>query len=113
MAKKNKTNIIKNQARQGDVYIVRVDNIDTSNKRTDPRVVFAYGEVTGHCHELQGVDENVDAYGITEVDRVAVRDLIKEVTHQEHGTVVLTPGTYDVVRQWEYSPSRDMQRVAD
>ncbi len=43
------------QARQGDVFIERVETLPESVKPKAPdrgRVVLAYGEVTGHYHEV-------------------------------------------------------------
>ena len=74
--------------------------------------VLAYGEVTGHKHAVEAVNlDNVDVYvdaegNISCVD--AKTDF--EVTHDEHGTITLEAGTYEVRRQREYDALNEMKQ---
>ena len=64
--------------------------------------ILAHGEQTGHFHEAVG--DGVVTYGWDGRD-----DLIlyapsgASVKHQEHGSVEMLPGQYDVTRVQEYS----------
>jgi len=103
--------------------------------RTHGRVILAEGEVTGHCHEVQAVDPDVDipaADFFEEPDgrRVLLVTRPCVLTHQEHGRIALdpdrpvqvrqgevllhplTPGVWAVQQQREYQPEA-VRMVAD
>jgi hypothetical protein len=77
------------------------------------RVVLAYGEVTGHCHELKtltacglmpaGSDaqlfEEPDGQRYLFVKRAGV------LSHEEHDPIAVGPGCYRVTLQREYEPA--------
>jgi hypothetical protein len=104
-------------ARQGDVLIKRVEEIPEGLKPVPldrGRVILAYGEVTGHAHAVIG-DVQFLAADLDEMEQRFLRvEREAEVVHDEHATVTLPPGDYEVVRQREYT-SADMEpmRVAD
>ena len=110
---------IKHQARQGDVLLHpittpiagrKLRQLPANAKRVDSKdaLVLAYGEVTGHCHQ------------ITEIDKVALHETPKgrrflvvngecfevdapALTHEEHGPVRVETGPpRDVLIQEEY-----------
>jgi len=98
--------------RQGDV-VVRpcADAVRSGQAVSDAgRVILAYGEVTGHAHEVVDAQpgnevlppaalfEQPDGRRFLFVDRPCL------LCHQEHGPIALAPGSYEVVRQREYSP---------
>jgi hypothetical protein len=103
--------------RQGDVLIRPVDRVPEGLKRVpldEGRVVLAYGEVTGHAHVVVG-DVEFLAADIVELEQTFLRvEAEVQVVHDEHDTVTLPPGDYEIVRQREYT-SADMEpmRVAD
>lgn len=90
------------QARQGDVWMERVDRIpEKAKKQNSGPVILAHGEVTGHSHRVLNwedvtsyVDENGDIF------ISSTKDI--EVVHDEHGPITLPPGEYCVTRQREY-----------
>lgn len=92
---------MKLQYRQGDVLLVKVDEIPryAVKKRVHERVVLAYGEVTGHAHaiaaELADLFEHLDQIYI-EAKQGA------RLTHEEHSAIELEPGAYKVVQQRRY-----------
>ncbi len=118
------------QARQGDVFLVRIDAREVTALREvedrDPRgVVLALGEATGHVHVVVG--ESVALFEgqlqrevgrpaqlprharlegppapVHRFLRVAAPAVLR---HEEHGPVALAPGLYRVVRQREYTPA--------
>lgn len=102
--------------RQGDVLLIPTDKAFPKGAKPAPldggRVILAYGEVTGHCHEVIGDVEFLAA----DLDEMADRFLRVEkeasVVHDEHTTIRLPAGDYVVRRQREYTPEA-IVRVAD
>ncbi len=100
--------------RQGDVLIRRVDSIIKTNlmKREQGRVILAHGEVTGHAHAI--TDKAVRQYqtkspGVTALE---IKQAVAMLKHEEHGTIEIPKGTYEVIRQREYTPTA-IVNVAD
>lgn len=111
---------MKQPLRQGDVILIPTAQTPTAKAKrvTDNgRVILAYGEVTGHAHEVIGVD-NADAVPAMELfeepdgTRLLVIHRPAEVRHEEHGRIPLDAGGYEVRRQSEYSPEM-IRQVAD
>ena len=106
------------QARQGDVLIQQMLKREPKGQQvTDHgRVILAYGEVTGHAHEVVGpmVDTPPPAQLFEEPDgtRYLFVDRACALVHQEHGPIALAPGCYKITRQREYSPEA-IRNVAD
>src|SRR5580700_5667217 len=92
--------------RQGDVLIIPVKSIPktaTAVER-DGDVVLAYGEVTGHAHAIKSDRAALFADLKLAAIFMRVTDDPVALEHEEHGTVTIPPGDYEVVRQKEYSP---------
>jgi hypothetical protein len=107
---KKKSQPVPAQYRQGDVMIERVNRIpDNAKARAEThRLTLALGEVTGHSHVLEAdVIAPYDAGAVF----FALRGEI-HLRHQEHGTIRVPEGTYELVRQREYTPS-EIRTVAD
>lgn len=103
------------QARQGDVFIERVDAAPGKARpvaRDGERVILAAGEVTGHHHAV--IDRDVELLSVAdEADRwLRVGADGATVVHEEHGPIALEPGIYRVRIQREYSPEA-IRNVAD
>jgi hypothetical protein len=101
--------------RQGDVLIIGVAKSRLSKNakpiaRDRGRVVLAYGEASGHAHAILTKDtilfDNGDGVRILAVEGEA------ELVHEEHATIKLPPGHYEVRRQREYAPAV-IRMVAD
>lgn len=93
------------QYRQGDVLIMAGQELPMSLAavpRDGGRVVLAEGEVTGHAHAI--ADRHAILYEGEGDERFL--EVFSEValTHEEHDTIYLPPGVYQVVRQREYAP---------
>lgn len=76
---------------------------------------IAYGEATGHRHQVFGDDE---AFSLRECPKTKTRYLhvVREVVlkHQEHKPVVLPPGSYRTGIQREYDPfEKRVRQVID
>ena len=99
--------------RQGDVLIRRVAEIPEGTvpvKRDAGRVVLAYGEVTGHAHAMtDGGVELLEAHPGRYLRVTAASDL----RHEEHATIRVDPGVYEVVIQREYDDVEEWRQVAD
>ncbi len=95
------------QYRQGDVFIQRIRKMPKDVqplRRTRRGVVLAEGEVTGHAHAIK--DRGADLYG-GEIEARFLRVLAEggvALTHEEHATITLPKGDYEIRIQREYSP---------
>lgn len=102
--------------RQGDVLIKPVTKMPAAVKKVDRdagRVVLAYGEVTGHAHAIS--DERCDLFAGDKLEARFLEVLAEggvELLHEEHSTITLPPGIYEVTRQREYGPDA-IRNVAD
>jgi hypothetical protein len=116
---------MKQQYRQGDVLIERVVEIPAAalKQERSRRVILAHGEMTGHHHVLETVDpsdwwKQGEISTANEKPAALAGELFlslpqrASVTHPEHATIELPPGSYRVVRQREYSPQA-MRNVHD
>lgn len=107
-------------ARQGDVLVRAITQIPAEARDETPkegRVVLAYGEVTGHAHAFHNsrVRYFMDKGSGGAAPRAFIRvtgDAPANLVHEEHGTIPVPPGDYEVVRQREYSPE-EIRQVAD
>lgn len=107
------------QYRQGDVFLRRVAEV------TDPLIpvprdgdaaVLAYGEVTGHRHAVleRHAELLADPDTTDEPRFLRVEEQPAFLVHEEHDTITLAPGWYEVIRQREYEPDERANRnVAD
>ena len=105
---------MKLEFRQGDVGIDTISSIPKGAKREKKdRVILAYGEVTGHCHEIATEDlDKIELYSLDGKMYLSVKEEGVRVTHQEHDVAILPVGNYEVVRQREYSPE-ELRNVLD
>lgn len=99
--------------RQGDVLLVRVDAIPagTPVPRDRGRLVLAYGEVTGHAHVIDAPPESAV---LTAAEERRFLRLVADVplVHEEHGTITVPAGAYEVRTQYEWD-AEAAQRVLD
>ena len=95
--------------RQGDVLLIPVDKVpSTAKKSSDP--VLVMGEVTGHAHRASSqVQVFRDPLGQTFIEGPG------ELTHEEHKTIQIPSGFFEVRRQREYNPIEEnrQRRVMD
>ena len=100
--------------RQGDILIYRIEQLPQGDAQTRTgRVILAEGEATGHAHVLE-IPEGVTVEWVegTLVDRFHL-PVAMTVTHQEHDEVVLEPGDYELVHQFECPLPGVARRVLD
>lgn len=94
------------QKYQGDVSIIKIENVD-KNLQFKPMqngFIVAEGEVSGHHHKLVAeVGTKVEIAQDQNGFYLKVSDGAVSLTHQEHDTQTITPGTYFIGHQWEYN----------
>ena len=104
--------------RQGDILLIPVTDTPpatTPVPRDNGRVVLAYGEVTGHAHTINA--DRVTLVTAQQADDLRAWLLVETsepvaLLHEEHDTVTIPPGIFEVRRQREYSPE-EIHVVAD
>ena len=102
--------------RQGDVLIVPVGQLPAgleSVKRERGRVILAHGEATGHAHAIK--DKRAALFRDPKLMAVFMHvsgDAPVALEHDEHDTIKVPPGDYQIIRQREYSPDA-IRNVAD
>ena len=90
--------------RQGDVLLKQVTELPEGTRNINTTTI-ALGEATGHHHTFRnGQVQVLEANAIL----FAVVAEPSQLTHQEHDTITVPPGTYEVVRQREYTPQETM-----
>lgn len=100
---------------QGDVTMEKVEGIPATAKRVSSdngRLVLRDGEVTGHAHrviESPGVELYEDEHGTLWM----VTEKPVDVTHEEHKTVTVPPGKWQIggVREWDYLQEMEREIV--
>jgi hypothetical protein len=101
--------------RQGDVLLVPIapSRIPAGHvvPRDGGRIVLAYGEVTGHAHAIESATAVLTE---TDTERRFLQIMERAfLRHEEHGTITLEPGAYEVRRQREWTDADEPRQVAD
>lgn len=109
-----------NQYRQGDVFLQKVEETpeleekrytSIDGKELENSVILAYGETTGHKHAIYNSnsflakEKNGNRFFL-----IVVKE--NKLEHEEHDTIKLPVGKYEVIGQRVYSPG-EIRRVAD
>lgn len=96
--------------RQGDVLIIAVNEIPSRLEEIKPdqngKTVLVEGELTGHAHAFY---DSTPLYEEPKTKRrFAVIEGGKSVAlrHEEHKTIELPPGKYEIIRQTEWHEER-------
>lgn len=103
--------------RHGDVLLIRRDDeaADPPDAAETAEVIVAEGEVTGHAHRVRGVGVRLrDVSTTTRGGRLRL-DVPAggRITHEEHRTIVLEPGVYEVRHQRTATQAGTWERVMD
>lgn len=116
--------------RHGDILLIKIDELPKNIKfKTKKSKIILKGEITGHAHRLNGsakileVAERIANPGFklangveittgpipipinqvrTQTIGYAVVDSPAELTHEEHNTITIPAGIYQIRRQREY-----------
>ena len=108
---------MKNQYRQGDVFLEQVAKAPKMARPIDREggdVILAHGEVTGHAHRIRDPGVCLLQAGEGERYLTIAGEHIALLTHEEHAPIALPPGDYRVTIQREYDWAEQASRaVAD
>jgi hypothetical protein len=102
--------------RQGDVLVIPVQSMPAGLEpvaREQGRAVLAHGEATGHAHAIKS--ERAALFRDPKLMAVFMHvsgGAPVALEHDEHDTIEVPPGDYQVIRQREYSPEA-VRNVAD
>ena len=100
------------QVRQGDVLLTKIgDEVMESAKLKEGMLILVEGELTGHAHRVSAAD----AHFVHDPSGRMVLEVFRptQLLHEEHTSVDLEPGVYEVTRQREYDPTGDDPLVCD
>lgn len=86
------------QLQQGDVWLKKVVGIPIGAKEIKRDGILAYGEVTGHKHQLE--DTNIRIYETDGRFFIRVEKPVK-IRHEEHKEILVQPGV------WEFGQVRE------
>ncbi len=95
--------------RHGDLLLKQVDKLPEKAKKLNTNVL-ASGTATGHSHTLNG------KAGVLEKDGVRYVKVIGKAAlkHQEHATINLAKGAYQIVHEREYDiVKEEIRKVED
>ena len=99
--------------RQGDVLFKEVKNVPGGGRVRRSGHILE-GEVTGHIHRIEQKhlgEANVLDCGAGLFMTVSAEGGVS-IVHEDHNTLVLPAGNYEIVRQREYSPE-EIRNVQD
>ena len=100
------------QFRHGDVFLREVAALPAEAVKAERSgdVILAYGEVTGHAHRIKST--SVTLWNVGEQRYITVESP-SDLTHEEHHTIELPVGTFEVIQQREYDDELSTRAVAD
>jgi len=99
--------------RQGDVSMIKVDDIENFDEEIKPiqgKAMLALGEVTGHYHSIPATSAKQFKVGSKEYVKVTKP---AQLTHQEHAPINLPVGLYEKVIAREYDKVGGERKVVD
>ena len=106
------------QKRQGDIFFETVSKPNVRKMKKFANHVLAYGEVTGHSHQVvtppiseceSYIDEKGDIYILSKTEEITI-------SHDEHNSITMPANEWIcITRQREYDPLSVMRerKVAD
>ena len=106
-------------ARHGDLAIKQIDKLPKGVKvnKSKDRLVLAYGEITGHKHQIQPLEDKtlVNVWKNLENTYIQVEKGKAELVHEDHDTITFNPGPIYVVKnQRERDPfTESIRQVQD
>lgn len=95
--------------RQGDILLKPIKEIPENIKKKN--LVLAEGEATGHMHQF--VDSHLVSCFILNNQQFIEVYQTAELIHNEHDTLLVQKGQYEVIRQREVDLLNEIQKVSD
>ena len=104
-----------NHMRHGDVPLHKTDKVEGTKKKHNGSVILAWGETTGHNHQLTVErPQDMQVYQINENEWTIILSSEGTLTHPEHKTLKIAPGTWRVGREREVDHfSQTTRKVID
>jgi len=103
------------QLQQGDVLLNQIKTLPKDAKQLKPkdkRYILADGEVTGHAHAIEAL-ESIELYEVNDTLYLKVISPAPLI-HEEHNTINLPVGLYEVGRVVEIDPfEQELRNVRD
>ena len=95
--------------RQGDILLKKIETIPKGARPSKSDVILK-GEATGHAHKI--VNGTIFT-GYRTGEMYVEADVGAALIHEEHNTIELEAGLYEVIRQREYDPKSQSRFVED
>lgn len=97
--------------RHGDILLKEIKFLPKGLKDTKSRVV-AEGTVTGHKHRFKEVTVKVLR---SSDNKIFVSNPLKQahLIHEEHDTIIISKGYYEIIEQQEYDLLEGVRKVLD
>ncbi|MHA1341802.1 MAG: hypothetical protein ACTSR3_16765 [Candidatus Helarchaeota archaeon] len=93
--------------RQGDILFKKIKSIPKKAKLQKSDIIVK-GEATGHAHVLQnGIIYTLWGEMYLQANTNAT------IVHEEHASIELEPGYYEVIRQREFDPTNIDPRLVE
>jgi hypothetical protein len=102
--------------RQGDVLLRAISAIPVAVEPSDReagRIILAHGEATGHAHAIDAPESEAKLLTTAENQRFLRLVADVDLVHEEHSSIRLPAGSYEVILQREWSDDDDDQRERD
>lgn len=99
--------------RQGDFLFIPVATSPEGEpeQRVNDKLIIGYGEATGHNHATIAVNASITR-STDGVRWFTVIDAPVDVTHNEHATITIPAGVYEIRQERTYHAGK-VQRVTD
>lgn len=114
MTTTQKERTVNTPIRQGDVYIIPVASIPEGAApvaRENGRVILAHGEATGHAHAILSENAILSAADNARFLRIVGAGV--DLVHEEHATIRVAPGDYQVIIAREWTDDMAARQVVD
>lgn len=108
------------QYRQGDVFLNKIEKLpeletkeiySVGGQSEAGHIILAFGEVTGHKHAIHS--KNAILFKAKHENKFFLMVMKPvDLIHEEHSTITLPVGNYEVIKQREYAPGK-IKWVAD
>ena len=98
--------------RHGDVVLTSTTIPKNATRSKNGRLVLAEGEVTGHAHVIDSPQAELWTADTDMLFLRVLADAGVDLFHEEHATLKIPPGDWQITRQREYAPDAP-QYVAD
>ena len=95
--------------RQGDVLLLPIESIPENTQKINDKIL-AFGEATGHKHQLTGA--TVQVFQDSNSNKFIEAGQGTVLVHDEHKPLDIEQGKYQVIIQREYNPTGN-RNIAD